>query len=271
MAIDTGSQATLDLRLPSAVKEAVEQAAAHLGQSVDEFAVSALAHTAREVIEQRGVTVLTARDWDRLVALLDEPAEPNAALKAAAERYKQQFEYAPESRWVIARLGPGHDRGSFDCGNAALDDWLKQRAGQFDRKDLARTYVAVRIGEPKVLGYYAISTHGVRREDLPDDQAKGLPRIDIPVILLGRLAVDRSAQGRRMGSLLVIDALRRIELLADQVGIRAVEVHAIDDAARNFYLKFGFVRLLDDPNHLFLAMPTLRQLGLAPRGAGPQP
>jgi uncharacterized protein (DUF1778 family) len=92
MAMETGSEATLDLRLPSAVKEAVEQAAAHLGQSVDEFAVSALAHTAREVIEHRGVTVLTARDWERFLALLDQPAQPNAALRAAAERYKQQFE-----------------------------------------------------------------------------------------------------------------------------------------------------------------------------------
>jgi uncharacterized protein (DUF1778 family) len=92
MATETGSETTLDLRLPSAVKDAVEQAAAQLGQSVDQFAVSALAQTAREVIEHRGVTVLTARDWDRFLALLDEPAEPNAALKAAAERYKQQFE-----------------------------------------------------------------------------------------------------------------------------------------------------------------------------------
>jgi uncharacterized protein (DUF1778 family) len=92
MTIETGSETTLDLRLPTAVKEAVEQAAAQLGQSVDQFAVSALAITAREVIEQRGITVLSARDWDRFLALLDEPAEPNAALKAAAERYKQQFE-----------------------------------------------------------------------------------------------------------------------------------------------------------------------------------
>jgi GNAT superfamily N-acetyltransferase len=150
-----------------------------------------------------------------------------------------------------------------------LDDWLKQRAGQFDRRDLARTYVVVRSGEPKVLGYYAISTHGVRREDLPDDQAKGLPRIDVPVVLLGRLAVDRSAQGCGLGSLLMIDALRRIELLAEQVGIRTVEVDAIDDAARNFYLKFGFVPLLDDPHHLFLPMSALRQLGLTPKGALP--
>jgi uncharacterized protein (DUF1778 family) len=92
MAIETGNDTTLDLRLPAGVKEAVEQAAAHLGQSVDDFAVSALAQTAREVIEQRGATVLTVRDWERLLALLDAPAEPNAAIKAAAERYKQQFE-----------------------------------------------------------------------------------------------------------------------------------------------------------------------------------
>jgi GNAT superfamily N-acetyltransferase len=173
---------------------------------------------------------------------------------------------------VIARLGPEHDRATFDCGHAALDDWLKQRAGQFDRRDLARTYVAVRSGELKVLGYYAISTHGVRREDLPEEQAKGLPRIDVPVVLLGRLAVDRSVQGCGLGSLLMIDSLRRIELLAEQVGIRAVEVDAIDDAARNFYLKFGFVPLLDDPHHLFLPMSVLRQLGLAPKGqAGSEP
>jgi uncharacterized protein (DUF1778 family) len=92
MATETGSEAVLDLRLPWAVKQAVEQAAAQLGQAVDEFAAAVLASTAREVIDHRGVTVLTPRDWERLVALLDQPAEPNAALKAAAQRYKQQFE-----------------------------------------------------------------------------------------------------------------------------------------------------------------------------------
>jgi GNAT superfamily N-acetyltransferase len=166
---------------------------------------------------------------------------------------------------VIARLGPELDRASFDCGHIVLDDWLRQRAGQFDRRDLARTCVTVRPGERKVLGCYAISTHGVRREHLPDDQAKGLPRIDVPVILLGRLAVDRSAQGCGLRSLLMVGALRRIEVLAEQVGIPAVEVDAIDDVARNFYLKFGFVPLLDDPHHLFLPMSAVRGLGLAPK------
>jgi GNAT superfamily N-acetyltransferase len=122
--------------------------------------------------------------------------------------------------------------------------------------------VVLRRGESNVLGYYAISAHGVRREDLPEGQAKGLPRSDVPVILLGRLAVDQSVQRCGLGSLLLIDALRRVEVLSDQVGIRAVEVDAIDDAARNFYLKFGFRPLVDDPLHLYLPMSVIRQLGL---------
>jgi uncharacterized protein (DUF1778 family) len=88
MAMESGTETTLDIRLPSSVKEAVVQAAAQLGYSVDEFAASALAYTAHEVIEHRGVTALTARDWEQFLALLDEPARPNPALKAAAERYQ---------------------------------------------------------------------------------------------------------------------------------------------------------------------------------------
>jgi uncharacterized protein (DUF1778 family) len=129
MAMETGSDATLDLRLPSTVKEAVEQAAALLGQSVDEFAVSALACTARAVIEHRGVTVLTARDWDRFRALLDGPVEPNAALKAAAVRYKQQHEYRPGKSLVDRQARSGHDRSTFACGHIVLDEWLRQRPG----------------------------------------------------------------------------------------------------------------------------------------------
>jgi GNAT superfamily N-acetyltransferase len=114
------------------------------------------------------------------------------------------------------------------------------------------------------LGYYAISNHRVAFEALPDDQAKGLPRLGVPVVLLGRLAVDRTVQGQGLGAHLLIDALRRAQHLAEHIGIRAVEVDAIDDAARNFYLKYGFVALLDNPDHLFLTMEVIRRLGLAP-------
>jgi GNAT superfamily N-acetyltransferase len=166
--------------------------------------------------------------------------------------------------WGIRRLEPLHERASFDCGQPTLNDWLRRYASQYERRDLARTYVAVRPGESAVLGYYAISSHRVSCEALPEEQAKGLPTIDVPVVLLGRLAVDRSVQGRGLGEDLLIDALRRAEYLSQHVGIRAVEVVALDDRARGFYLKYGFVPLLDDPRHLFLPMQAVRRLGLPP-------
>jgi GNAT superfamily N-acetyltransferase len=168
------------------------------------------------------------------------------------------------SPWTIERLGKKHDRSHFDCGQSALDNWLKLLAGQYEKRDLARTFVAVRPGETVVLGFYALATHRVTYEALPADQARGLPKIDVPVILLGRLAVDRSVRGLGLGSHLLMDALRRAEHIAQQSGVRAVEVEAIDEKARDWYLKFGFVALVDDPNHLFLPMRIVRQLGLPP-------
>jgi len=167
--------------------------------------------------------------------------------------------------WEIERLSGRHKREMFDCGHASLNDWLKQRSGQFDRRDLARTFVAVEAGKPDVAGYYALSNHRVAKEVLYPDEAKGLPNIAVPVVLLGRLAVDRHWQGQGLGSFLLIDALQRIMQIAEHVGIRAVEVDAIDDAAARFYLKFGFKPLLDDEHHLYLSMQAVRKLNLLGR------
>jgi GNAT superfamily N-acetyltransferase len=101
-------------------------------------------------------------------------------------------------------------------------------------------------------------------EALPDDQAKGLPQIDMPVVLIGRLAVDLSTQGQGAGAFLLIDALRRAEYLATKIGIRAVEVEAINDAAKRFYEKYGFLTLSDDPHHLLLPLNVVRKLKLPP-------
>ena len=166
--------------------------------------------------------------------------------------------------WTIQKLDRSHDREAFDCGNVVLNDWLHKRVSQFEKRDLSRAYVALRERELRVYGYYALSTHRVRYEALPAEQAKGLPHIDVPVVLLGRLAIDKSTQGQGLGSLLLIDALRRAELVATQLGVRAVEVDAMDDAARRFYLKFGFTSLLDDRNHLFLSIKAVRALQLPP-------
>lgn len=170
----------------------------------------------------------------------------------------------PRDRRLIERFDRSrHDRERFDCGKSPLNDWIRKWASQYDKRDLARTYVAVGGGSPLVLGYYAMSSHGVSYHALSPDQAKGLPKIDVPVVLLGRLAVDRRVQGQGLGELLLLDALRRAEHVATQLGVRAVEVEAIDESARRFYLKYGFCRLADDSRHLFMPMHVIRRLGLS--------
>lgn len=164
--------------------------------------------------------------------------------------------------WSIRRLHREHDRSLFDCGESVLNDWLKNRASQFDRRDLSRTFVATRPGESRVLGYYAISSHRVLHEVLPPHESKGLPRLDVPVVLLGRLAVDRSVQRQGLGSLLLVDAVRRAAAISEQVGIRAVEVEAMDQSAKEFYLCFGFRPLMDDPRHLLMPIHEIRKLDL---------
>ena len=162
--------------------------------------------------------------------------------------------------WEIQRLEKRHDRSDFDCGKEILNDWLKLRATQFDRKDLSRTYVLTAVDESMVLGYYALSTHRIEYEALSAEGAKGLPRLNVPVVLLGRLAVDQSQQGKGLGALLLTDALKRSMKISDQIGIRAIEVDALDEEARKFYLKFGFRSLVDDPNHLHMPMHEIRKL-----------
>lgn len=98
--------------------------------------------------------------------------------------------------WTIRRLEKNHERFAFDCGHPILNEWLKDRACQFERRDLSRTFVATRSGDVIVVGYYAISTHRVSYDDLPATEARRLPRLDVPVVLIGRLAVDQSAQGQ---------------------------------------------------------------------------
>jgi len=168
--------------------------------------------------------------------------------------------------WEIQRLAKTHDRSQFDCGQPTLNEWLKLRAGQFDRKDLSRTFVATRGDSPAVLGYYALATHRLVFETLPPGESKGLPRLDVPVVLLGRLGVDRTVHRQGLGSLLLVDALRRAMNISEQIGVRAVEVDAIDEVAKQFYLRFGFRELLDDPRHLLMPMHEVRKLKLDPPG-----
>ena len=156
----------------------------------------------------------------------------------------------------IEKLTGNHELSSFDCGKPSLDDWLKRFALTNQRSDSARTYVAHRAG--KVVGYYSLSAGSVRKEESPSRIAKGLANHPIGVILLARLAVDRSHQGTGLGKALLMDALARALEASDAIGARAILVHAIDDVAVVFYKRFGFVPSPIEPKQRMLVMKDLR-------------
>jgi GNAT superfamily N-acetyltransferase len=164
------------------------------------------------------------------------------------------------SRWRIEPLAQCHSREAFDCGVDSLNVFLRAHAGQNARKDISRTYVITHEGSDEVVGYYTISSSSVDFANVPTDLAKSLPKYRVPTALLGRLVVDVRFQGQGLGRILLVDALKRILALADQIGIHAVAVHALDDRAASFYIAHGFIPLLDDAHHLFLPMGTIRKL-----------
>lgn len=156
--------------------------------------------------------------------------------------------------WQIERLNASHDRTAFQCGLPSLDDFLRKLASQYEKKHMGRTYVAVQSDSKLVHGYYTIAAGAVAFATLPPGVSKKLPRHPIPVVHLGRLAVDASAQGRGLGETLLLDALTRSARAAEELGVFAIEVFAVNEAARRFYLKYGFEPLIDDDTHLYLPM-----------------
>jgi len=167
-----------------------------------------------------------------------------------------------ETKWLIEELTSDHYRSDFSCGQPSLDEFISRYASQNQKSGVSRTYVALKPGEMIVRGYYSLAAGALAFADLPEAQRKRLPRYPVPVAHLGRLAVDQSAQGKGLGSFLLIDALRRIQVAADSIGIHAIEVVAIDDAAKRFYLKYGFIELKDEPHHLYISLKTVLKLVL---------
>jgi GNAT superfamily N-acetyltransferase len=159
--------------------------------------------------------------------------------------------------WTIEPFGDDHDRSAFACGKPSLDDFIRTRVNQYEKRRLGKTFVAVPDGEQRVIGYYTLAAGAVAFQHLPTETSRKLPKHPIPVILLARLAVDQSAQGKRLGEGLLLDALGRSLDLSHNLGTYAVEVDALDDAAVTFYVKYGFAPLLDDPRRLYLPLATI--------------
>jgi len=149
-----------------------------------------------------------------------------------------------------------HDCSEFDCGNPKLNRYLKEQAGQDMRSHYASLFVAVEEGDGKVKGFYTLSSTSVNVGLLPIDLQKKLPRYPhVPGIRIGRLAVDLTSQGERLGTALVANAiLRSVNNVAEWA---LMEVDAKDERALAFYKKIGFTALRDDKFHLFIMRTKL--------------
>jgi len=160
----------------------------------------------------------------------------------------------------IEPLGEQHDRAVFSCGVAALDQYLQRQAGQDVRKKVAAVFVLTGDGR-KVAGFYSLSAHVVHLADVPAEVGKKLPRYpDVPATLLGRLAVDQEHRGQGLGEFLLLDALHRALLATERVASAAVVVDAKDDAARQFYCRYGFLPFPSQPNRLLYPMKAIEKL-----------
>ena len=153
-----------------------------------------------------------------------------------------------------APLTGDHDLSGFDCGQPELNDWLRQRALKNESR-FARTYVVCH-GE-RVVAYFCISAGAVGRAAAPGRIRRNAPDT-IPVSVIGRLAVDRAYAGKGLGADILADALRRIALASQSIGIGAVLVHAKDESARRFYRRCAeFIEYPPDSRTLFLPIETV--------------
>lgn len=153
-------------------------------------------------------------------------------------------------KYIVEPLSSAHNRDNFDCGVDDLNRFIKQFASQNQKKKLTRTYVCIRP-DKSVVGYYSLAFGSVHQEGAPEFMTRGIGKYQIPVMIIGRLAIDRSEQGKGLGVALLKDAVIRTKKAEEIGGLRAIIVHAKDNNAQAFYTKYGFIPSLNDPLTLF--------------------
>ena len=162
--------------------------------------------------------------------------------------------------YSISLLNSTHKKENFRCERDSLDDYIKKQAKQ-DVKRLISVCYVLADDENVVKGYFTLSAAAVPREDLPDTLLSKLPKgyADFPATLLGRLALDNTVKGQKLGSALLYAALKKALINADVIASLAVIVDPLDEDARNFYTKFEFITL-PGSGRMFLPMATIRKL-----------
>ena len=161
----------------------------------------------------------------------------------------------------IELLSKKHKKKDFECGKEMLDNYFHNHASQDVKRKLSACFVWEDVDTGFIQGFYTLSNNSIPLDFVPDKWRKTLPGsyTSIPVTLLGRLAVDKRFQGKGVGQILLIDALKRSYNASGEIGSFAVVVDPLDDEAEKFYEKFGFIKL-PDSKKMFIAMQTLKIL-----------
>lgn len=158
---------------------------------------------------------------------------------------------------IIEPLGSHHDKKGFTCGNESLDTYLRKHAKQDIKRRIARVFVAVLADNPTIIvGYYTLSTLSLELTELPTEVVKKLPKHPIPAALIGRLACSVTAQGKGVGKMLLMNAIKRTLSVSEQIAIYAMVVDAIDGQAMGFYAQYGFTQLVVGSHRLFLPLKS---------------
>lgn len=155
-------------------------------------------------------------------------------------------------------IDTSHDLSGFRSGEPVLDDWLRTRALKNLALGASRTFVICPAGTKAVVGFYALSMGSIYAVDTPGSVRRNMPEL-VPSVILGRLAIDRNVQGLGLGGMLLNDAVERSLAAAENVSARLVVVHAISEAAEQFYLRFGFTKLPVDGRTLALDLVKYRK------------
>jgi GNAT superfamily N-acetyltransferase len=155
-------------------------------------------------------------------------------------------------------LSASHHIDGFDCGNDTMNSWLKQRALGNQDEGATRTFV-VCDDHDHVLGYYALAVGACDRADAPGNLSRGMPD-PIPMMILARLAVDKTIQGKGLARHMIADAVLRTLKVAEQAGVRGLMVSAIDAAAAAYYEKLGFIRAKNSPDILMLRLKVAKDI-----------
>jgi len=160
---------------------------------------------------------------------------------------------------IIEKLSKEHKKSDFDCENTLLNNYIQKQAKQDVIRDLSACYVLNYDSDKRVLGYYTLSGNSIDRNDFPPELMQKMPPsyVNLPTILLGRLAIDKNEKGKGFGEVLLMHALEKCVNISESLGVLAVIVDPIDEKAITFYAKYGFI-LIPSNNKMFIPIKTIQ-------------